>query len=345
MTGLHYIYNQNGRITTVSAKVGSLLKTIREYEYNSLGEITDITDHENFTGTGTNTVEIAYSYDEFGQTTVDGNYTFSNEICYTGGIYDWSTGQYYLNARYYDPETGRFLSEDTYRGDVNEPNTLHLYAYCANNPVNYVDPSGHVFYGFWSETQHYFVFNQNAPQRYLGYYDAYDHLAFLVGADIGHKKFETKKWKIEFWKGIYGKMYGYAPSNGCEIGLYYKAGSMWKCAYQKERRIRMRMTLYRRGDSKKLFTRDSKYSTVQGKSWWLTAFKPSPWLQGGKVKDTEDLKMTGTLWFGSSSSHRSELKDLSLAMGNKSYRTEWGDFKLNSSSNWEKRTFTWEYKQ
>ncbi len=68
-----------------------------------------------------------------------------NEICYTGGIYDASTGLYYLNARYYDPADKRFLTEDTYRGSENDPNTLHLYAYCANNPVNYVDPSGH----FW----------------------------------------------------------------------------------------------------------------------------------------------------------------------------------------------------
>ncbi len=91
----------------------------------------------------TGAVATKYSYDEFGQTTVDGDYTFSNEICYTGGIYDWASGQYYLNARYYDPEIGRFLSEDTYRGDVNDPDTLHLYAYCANNPINYADPSGH----------------------------------------------------------------------------------------------------------------------------------------------------------------------------------------------------------
>ncbi|WP_251616567.1 RHS repeat-associated core domain-containing protein [Senimuribacter intestinalis] len=66
-----------------------------------------------------------------------------NEICYTGGIYDASTGLCYLNARYYDPADKRFLTEDTYRGSENDPNTLHLYAYCANNPVNYVDPSGH----------------------------------------------------------------------------------------------------------------------------------------------------------------------------------------------------------
>ena len=50
---------------------------------------------------------------------------------------------YYLNARYYNPEDGRFLTEDTYRGENNQPDTQHLYVYCANNPVNYVDPSGH----------------------------------------------------------------------------------------------------------------------------------------------------------------------------------------------------------
>lgn len=64
-------------------------------------------------------------------------------MSYTGGIYDHSTGLYYLNARYYNPEDGRFLTEDTYRGENNQPNTQHLYVYCANNPVNYVDPSGH----------------------------------------------------------------------------------------------------------------------------------------------------------------------------------------------------------
>ena len=66
-----------------------------------------------------------------------------NEICYTGGIYDESTGLYYLNARYYAPQDGRFLSQDTCRGEAGEPSTWNLYAYCADNPVGYVDPSGH----------------------------------------------------------------------------------------------------------------------------------------------------------------------------------------------------------
>ena len=86
--------------------------------------------------------KVTYIYSDFGETEADSD--FYNEICYTGGIWDSSTGLYYLNARYYDPETGRFLSEDTYRGTADTPQMLHLYVYCANNPVNYVDPSGNI---------------------------------------------------------------------------------------------------------------------------------------------------------------------------------------------------------
>lgn len=42
-----------------------------------------------------------------------------------------------------DPEIGRFISQDSYRGELNDPGQWHLYTYCANNPINYVDPSGH----------------------------------------------------------------------------------------------------------------------------------------------------------------------------------------------------------
>ena len=86
-----------------------------------------------------------YEYDDFGNTMVTSGSNFDNEICYTGQIYDRSTGLYYYNARYYDPENARFLTQDTYRGDATQPDTLHLYAYCANNPINYTDPSGHYY--------------------------------------------------------------------------------------------------------------------------------------------------------------------------------------------------------
>lgn len=85
----------------------------------------------------------AYSYTDFGETTELTESSFDNEICYTGAVYDAESGLYYMNARYYDPENGRFISQDTYRGELDEVDQWHLYAYCANNPINYTDPSGH----------------------------------------------------------------------------------------------------------------------------------------------------------------------------------------------------------
>ena len=86
--------------------------------------------------------EVAYEYTDFGETETKGNEDFYNEIAYTGEIYDDTTGLYYLNSRYYNPEDGRFITEDTYAGEYSEPSSLHLYAYCQNNPVNNTDPTG-----------------------------------------------------------------------------------------------------------------------------------------------------------------------------------------------------------
>ena len=88
------------------------------------------------TGQGRETENI-YQYDAFGNL-LEQKEAVTNRILYTGQKYDQETGQYYLRARYYNPVVGRFLQEDTYRGDG-----LNLYAYCANNPVIYYDPSGH----------------------------------------------------------------------------------------------------------------------------------------------------------------------------------------------------------
>ena len=66
-----------------------------------------------------------------------------NPFRYRGYFYDVETGLYYLNSRYYDPETGRFISPDSLK--YLEPtynNGLNLYAYCLNNPVRYSDPTG-----------------------------------------------------------------------------------------------------------------------------------------------------------------------------------------------------------
>ena len=86
---------------------------------------------------------VSYRYDDYGSTTRYGDKDFYNEICYTSGVYDELTGLYYLNARYYNPGTATFITQDSYRGEQSDYGTWNLYAYCGGNPVNDVDPSGH----------------------------------------------------------------------------------------------------------------------------------------------------------------------------------------------------------
>ena len=83
-------------------------------------------------------IRKSYRYDAFGRV-LEERGDIENRLTYTGQMYDGGTGQYYLRARFYNPVTGRFLQEDVYRGDG-----LNLYAYCANNPVKYYDPSGYM---------------------------------------------------------------------------------------------------------------------------------------------------------------------------------------------------------
>ena len=58
------------------------------------------------------------------------------------------TGLYYVNARYYNSTTGRFITEDTYIGKYYDPLSLNRYTYCHNNPLRYTDPSGHGLFSF-----------------------------------------------------------------------------------------------------------------------------------------------------------------------------------------------------
>ena len=64
-------------------------------------------------------------------------YPNETEDGFTGKEFDEETGLYYFNARFYDLEIGRFISEDSVADDPN------LYLYCGNNPVNFMDPTGH----------------------------------------------------------------------------------------------------------------------------------------------------------------------------------------------------------
>ena len=95
------------------------------------------------------------SYDAWGNVTINSDYTVNidgysrplsrlNPFYYRGYYYDIETKFYYLQTRYYDPALGRFINPDTI--EYLEPkniNGLNLYAYCLNNAVMNVDPTGH----------------------------------------------------------------------------------------------------------------------------------------------------------------------------------------------------------
>ena len=87
---------------------------------------------------------------------------------YRGYYYDTETELYYLQTRYYDPETGRFLSADgiSYL-NAKISNGLNLYAYCRNNPVIYIDDNGrkpevNIGVDIWA------IFNKNGSVWYSG---------------------------------------------------------------------------------------------------------------------------------------------------------------------------------
>ncbi len=107
----------------------------------------------------TGAVVVNYVYDAWGNHAVvdeNGNDITAidhigvlNPFRYRGYYYDVETGLYYLQTRYYDPELCRFISQDSVDyADPEKINGLNLYAYCANNPVMNVDPTGEFFWAF-----------------------------------------------------------------------------------------------------------------------------------------------------------------------------------------------------
>ena len=104
-------------------------RTYYHYASDEMGSTTHIVDEQG-------NVQNRYAYDAWGRIEVKEE-AIPNRFTYYGQQIDPITQQYYLRARFYNPVIGRFTQEDTYRGDG-----LNLYAYCANNPVYYVDPSG-----------------------------------------------------------------------------------------------------------------------------------------------------------------------------------------------------------
>ena len=88
-----------------------------------------------------------------------------NDIKFTGATLD-NSGTYYLGSRHYDSNTGRFLQQDTFKGEAYSPWTQNLYTYTSNNPVNYVDPTGHTFEELFDTLGRFMGVNEKIKEKW-----------------------------------------------------------------------------------------------------------------------------------------------------------------------------------
>jgi RHS repeat-associated protein len=89
-------------------------------------------------------VVARYHLDAWGRYRVPSELSLSaNRFGFTGYLFDQETDLYYAKARFYDPELGRFTTQDSVLGEVDEPPSLNRYFYGNANPLRFIDPFGH----------------------------------------------------------------------------------------------------------------------------------------------------------------------------------------------------------
>ena len=144
-TMYYYIKDLQDDITEIVDKDGtptamSFDDTMYYYIKNLQGDIVKIVNQDG------NTV-VTYTYDAFGKITKQTDTTTYgiaklNPFRYRGYVYDDETGLYYLQSRYYDPVTGRFINADVYCDTNTDIFGTNMFNYCNNDPINQVDPKG-----------------------------------------------------------------------------------------------------------------------------------------------------------------------------------------------------------
>ena len=143
---LELFYDDDGRALGFSISSERYGYAKFYYVYNAQGDVVQLRD-------AANNVTANYLYDAWGkllhictysgQEITDASHAaLLNPIRYRGYVYDSETGLYYVSSRYYDPEIGRWINADGFASTGQDITGNNMFAYCGNNPVDRVDPSG-----------------------------------------------------------------------------------------------------------------------------------------------------------------------------------------------------------
>lgn len=96
-------------------------------------------------------------YDPFGSIleNIISNGEEGTHFLYTGHTWDEWSNLHYMGSRYYNPKLGRFITPDTIIPNLYHPQAWNRYSYVQNNPLRFIDPTGH----FWEEIGEFFEKN------------------------------------------------------------------------------------------------------------------------------------------------------------------------------------------
>jgi RHS repeat-associated protein len=142
-----YTRDAEGRIASVTTPAGTT-----SYLFYPDGEVKEVLypdgtgdtfDHEEIIAARALVNRLAAEDREATASAVDPLDASANRFSFTGHYFDRETGLYYAGARYYDPTLGRFTTADTLLGRIEDPPSLHRFAYARSSPTRYVDPTGH----------------------------------------------------------------------------------------------------------------------------------------------------------------------------------------------------------